>query len=254
MLFRILLLISMFALFFNCAGTKPQADWSGSQYFHYARQLFDDEEYYDAANEFTVVVLRYAGTAVSDSAQFYLAKSHFMMEEYLIAAVEYEKLINSMSRSPLVPEAQFELGESYFKLSPRPSLDQTYTLKAIRTFQTFIEDYPTHPLKEKAEKRIATLRDKLAEKAYENAEIYRKMRKYRAAIIYYDQVIEKYYDSSWADKAMVGKIETYIEMEDFVMARKEVEKFRAQFPQSSETETVNDLLKDIPAETETQVK
>ncbi len=247
---RILLLVSMLALVLNCAGTKPQADWSGSQYFHYARQLFDDEEYYDAANEFTVVVLRYAGTSVADSAQFYLAKSHFMMEEYLIAAVEYEKLITSMSRSPLVPEAQFELAESYFKLSPRPSLDQEYTLKAIRAYQTFIEDYPTHLLKEKAEKKIAILRDKLADKAYENAEIYRKMRKYRAAIIYYDQVIEKYYDSSWADKAMVGKIETYIEMEDYVMARKEVEKFRAQFPDSNEKETVDALAKEIPAGTE----
>ncbi len=247
---RILLLVSMLALIFSCAGTKPQADWSGTQYFHYARQLFDDEEYYDAANEFTVVVLRYAGTSVADSAQFYLAKSHFMMEEYLIAAVEYEKLINSMSRSPLVPEAQFELAESYFELSPRPSLDQEYTFKAIRAYQTFIEDYPTHPLKEKAEKRISILRDKLADKAFENAEIYRKMRKYKAAIIYYDQVIENYYDSSWADKAMVGKIETYIEMEDFVMARKEVEKFRAQFPDSSENKTVDELVNEIPAEAE----
>jgi len=238
-------------LVFNCAGTKPQADWSASQYYHYARQLFDDEEYYDATNEFTVVVLRYAGTSVADSAQFYLAKSHFMMDEYLIAAVEYEKLINTMSRSPLVPESQFELAESYYRLSPRPELDQQYTLKAIRAYQGFIEDYPRHALKEKAEKRIAVLRDKLADKAFANAEIYRKMRKYRAALIYYDQVLEKYYDSSWADKAMAGKIETYIEMEDYVMARKEVEKFHDQFPNSDIKKQVEALAKDISA-TETK--
>lgn len=244
-MYRAGLLILFSAILINCAGNKPQADWSGSQYFHYALNLFEDEDYYEAANEFTVVVLRYAGTSVADSAQYYLAESHYMMEEYLIAAVEYQKLITSMSHSPLVALAQFKLADSYYMQSPRPELDQTYTYKAIRAFQVFIEDYPGHELKPKAEKKIADLRDKLAYKALASAEIYRKMREFDAAIIYFDQVLDKYYDSSWADDAMVGKIQTYIEMDKPQNASKEVEKFKAQFPQSDLQGRVDELAGQI---------
>ena len=242
-----LLLLGLFL--WQCAGTKPQPDWTAEQYFHYAKKLFEKEKYFDASNEFTVIVLRYPGSAVADSAQYYLAESQFKMDEYLIAASEYEKLINNMSRSPLVPMAQFKLAESYYHLSPRPSLDQKYTLMAIRAYQTFIEDYPNHKLREKAEKRIAELRDKLALKEYKNAEIYRKMRKYRSALIYYDQVLEKYYDSSWADDAMVGKIRTYMEMEDYDNAEKEIEKFFAQFPTSKLTDKVKEFQHKLADET-----
>ncbi|MEJ2054861.1 MAG: outer membrane protein assembly factor BamD [Calditrichaceae bacterium] len=136
---RNLLLLLIIALLAGCAGNKPQPDWTASEYFSYAKVKYDDEDYYDAANEFTVVVLRYAGSTVADSAQLYLANCHFKMEEYIIAAAEYEKLINNMSRSPLVPEAQYMLAESYFKLSPRPSLDQNYTEKALREYQNFVQ-------------------------------------------------------------------------------------------------------------------
>ena len=58
------------------------------------------------------------------------------------------------------------------------------------------------------------------------------MREYGAAIIYYNIVLEKYYDSSWADNAVAGKIETYLDSEDYAAAAKEIDKFRQQFPDS----------------------
>ncbi|MCD6376839.1 MAG: outer membrane protein assembly factor BamD [Caldisericaceae bacterium] len=247
----IYLLIALFL--FACAGVRPKPDWTAEQYFRYAKKLFEDEDYYEAANEFTVVTLRYPGSSVADSAQFYLAESHYMMKEYLIAAAEYEKLITNMSRSKLVPLAQYKLADSYYRLSPRPELDQEYTLKAIREFQIFIEDNPTHPLKDEALKKIAELRSKLALKELKNADIYRKMHEYRAAIIYYDQVLADYYDTEWADDALLGKIETYLEMGDLQSAAKEIEKFKAQFPESSLMEKVEKLSKKIPEAENEQV-
>jgi outer membrane protein assembly factor BamD len=232
----------------SCAGNKPQPDWTASQYFQYAKEKFDGEDYYEASNEFTVIVLRYAGSTVADSAQLYLGDCHFNMEEYIIAAAEYEKLINYMGRSPLVPDAQFKLGESYFQLSPRPPLDQNYTEKAIRAFQNFIEDNPTNELKEKAEKRITECREKLAKKQYSNAENYRKMREYDAAIIYYSIVTDEYYDTALADDALIGKMKVHKELKDFKSVKADYVKFKELFPQSDLTEEADEVLASLPEE------
>ncbi len=238
--------ILILVLIISCAGNKPKPDWSPTQYFEYAKKKFEEEDYFEAANEFTVVTLRYAGSSVADSAQYFLAESHFNMDEHLIAAAEYEKLIKNMSRSPLVPKAMFKMAESYYRLSPRPALDQEYTFKAIRNYQLFIEEYPNHSLKEKAEKRIAELRNKLAKKKYSNAEIYRKMHEYRAAILYYDQLLNEYYDTDWADDAMFGKIQALMELEDYTKASKEIEKFKSQFAYSDLLNKVKDAESDLP--------
>jgi len=235
-------------LMIGCSGNKPKPEWTASEYYKYAKEKFNDKDYYEASNEFTVVVLRYAGSGVADSAQYYLGESHYNMDEFLIAAAEFEKLINNMSRSPLVPNAQFKLAESYYELSPRPSLDQKFTEKAIREYQNFIEDYPTHELKEEAEKRISILREKLAKKQYEAAEGYRKMREFKASVIYFDIVVEKYYDSQYADDALMGKMVVYDEIEDYESLRSEYIKFKLQFPQSELLLKVESLFRSIPDE------
>lgn len=245
---KILLLLGLIVLLMSCAGNKPKANWTATQYYEYAKKIFNDEDYLDASNQFTVIVLRYPGSSIADSAQYYLAESQFKMKEYLVAASEYEKLITNYSRSPMVPKAQYKLADCYFELSPRAPLDQEYTEKAIRALQSFIEDYPTDKLRTDAGKKLSILRDKLAKKKYLSAEVYRKMRKYRAALIYYNEVLDKYYDSSWADDAMAGKIETFVEEEEFIKARNEIDKFKQQFPASKLLKDVDELAAEIPLE------
>ena len=237
-------IVLLLFLFWSCGGNSPTADWTAHDYFHAAKEKYDDESYFDAANDFTVVLLRFAGSTVADSAQYYLADSHYMMGDYLIAGVEFERLINSMPQSPLVKNAQYRLAQSYNELSPRPALDQKYTVKAIKEFQYFVEEFPTDTLKEKAEQEITRLRNKLGEKDYRNGEIYRKMSEYNAAIVYFDIVLTKYYDTDWADDAEFGKIQTYYDSENIDQALLEVAKFEQQFPNSD----LNEDLAEMKAE------
>jgi len=238
-----------------CGGNSPTPDWTAKDFFRAAKEKYDDESYFEAVNEFTVVLLRFAGSTVADSAQYYLADSHYMMGDYLIAGVEFEKLINSMPQSPMVKMAQYRLAESYNELSPRAALDQKYTTKAIREYQYYIEEFPTDTLKEKAEEKILFLRNRLGEKEYENAEIYRKMSEFNAAIVYYDQVLTKYYDTDWADKAQFGKVKTYLDSEDIEQALLESAKFEQQFPDSDLNEELKELkleLSDLQKELATE--
>ena len=229
----------------GCSGQKPTPDWTAKEYFKYAMDTYNDESYYEAVNEFTVVLLRYAGTVYADSAQFYLGMSHFQMEEFILAAAEFNKLITDMSRSPLVSESQYMLGESYYQMSPRSELDQEYTLKAIKEFQIFLEDFPTNVHREEVEKKIFELREKLARKQWLNAELYRKMREFSSSLIYYDLVINSYYDTEYADDALLGKAQAYLEMEDYDKAKESMLIFKDKYPKSDLSEEYNETWSEL---------
>lgn len=222
------------AMFFlwACSGKQPQPSWTAEEYFQYAKEKYDDEDYYNAVNDFTVVILRYPGSFVADSSQYLLGMCHFKLEEFIISSAEFSKLINTMSRSPLVPDAQLMLAESYYEMSPRPPLDQEYTLKALREYQIFLEDFPTHKRREEAEKKIFELREKLAEKQWMNAELYRKMREFKSSLIYFDIVLEKYYDTEYADDALLGRATVHMDTEEYDLAREDLTLFKDKFPNS----------------------
>jgi len=245
-LIKSIIFVILAAYFFQaCSGKKPESTWTAGEYFKYAKEKYDDEDYFEAVNEFTVVSLRYPGSSVADSAQFYLGMCHFIMDDFIISAAEFNKLIEEMSKSSLVPEAQLMLAVSFYQLSPRAELDQEYTVRANREFQVFLEDFPTHSKKEEVEKKIYELREKLAEKQWRNAEIYRKMRKFNASIIYYDIVLSHYYDTEFADDAQFGKALVYIEMEDWINAKSELMRLKEKYQDSILLKEAEEKLSEV---------
>lgn len=242
---KVCLVIGLMIIFMACSGKSPEMTWSAEEYYHYAKEKYDDEDYWESSNDFNVVILRFPGSSVADSAQYYLGYSHYFMDEFIIAAAEFRKLINNMPRSPLVPDAQFMLAESYYQMSPRAELDQEYTTKAIQEYQLFVEDFPTHAKREEVEKKLVELRDKLAKKHLLNAELYRKMHEFRSSLIYYDIVLEQYYDTDFADDAQYGKALAYFDLDEYQKAKEELLTFKDKFPESNLNFRVEKKLKDV---------
>ena len=228
-----------------CSGKSPEMSWQAEEYYHYAKDKYDNEDYWESSNDFNIVILRFPGSSVADSAQYYLGCSHYFMDEFIIAAAEFKKLINNMPRSPLVPDAQFMMAESYYQMSPRAELDQEYTNKAIQEYQLFVEDFPSHAKREEVEKKLVELRDKLARKQLLNAELYRKMHEFRSSLIYYDIVLEQYYDTDFADDAQYGKALAYYDLDNYQKAKEELLTFKDKFPNSNLSIKVEKKLKDV---------
>jgi outer membrane protein assembly factor BamD len=111
-----------------------------------------------------------------------------------------------MPTSEFLPQAQFMLAECYYQLSPDYSLDQKYTKKAIEEFQAFIDFFPLDSKVSEAEKKINELNDKLARKEYDTAVIYEKLEYTKAALLYYENVMEVYHDTKYAPLAHFNKI------------------------------------------------
>ncbi|MCL5034645.1 MAG: tetratricopeptide repeat protein [Bacteroidetes bacterium] len=229
----------------SCSSTQELVIQGAAETFHRGMALLDKKDYIDAKNTFDIVVKQYPASAYADSAQFYLAQSYYNLGEYITAAFEFGNLYHNYPSSKLTPEARFKIAQCYAAQSPRVQLDQDNTTKAINAFQSFIDYYPESSLVTKAGDEITKLRNKLAQKDYEIAQLYVAMGYYRAATVYYDVVLEKYHDSDVADKAALGKVKVLIKRHKEKEAREALQKFYAAYPKSSETSEANKLAEKL---------
>ncbi len=243
-------LLLIFPLVFSlsgCSSSKELSNLSAEDRFEIGKERFDKKKYLDAIEDFKYILLQYPGSAVADDAQFYLAESYYNRGEYLLASSEYENLIQNYPSSEHVLMARYKIGLCYYNLSPKSQLDQTYTYKAIDALQGFIEYHPTSDLVSDAEKKIHELINKLAKGDYETGLFYMRREFYKAAMIYFDSVIERYPDSDYLELAYAGKIECLLKRGDYNEVVKIAEEFERKFPSSELSEKVKRIKKEAQA-------
>jgi outer membrane protein assembly factor BamD len=241
----IVLSIYAAALLSGCGSKEAEKFVSAEERFALGMKYFNDEDYLEAIDEFKVVSLQHQGSKVAESAQFYMAESRFNREEYILAAFEYDILLNMMHSSVFVPLARFKRATCYYELSPKSYLDQNYTQKAIDEYQEFLEYHSADTLAPVAEKRIIELNTKMAKKDFENGMTYMHMYYYKAATYYFDQVLEKYHDTEYAEQALFRKAEALLNRNKFADARESVDKFLAKYPGSPLKSEAEALGRDI---------
>jgi outer membrane protein assembly factor BamD len=184
---------------FGCAEHPDVTTMEPEPAFHYLQRAYAEGRYLEAIDGLDFFTLNYSGSTLVDSAQFLLGEAHFKQDEFLLAADAYGELVRRFPKSALVGEAMYQQGVSYWKLSPDFSLDQEYTQKAIDALQAFIDYFPERTERVKdTQHLIEVCRDKLAHKQYDSGRIYLVMKDYKAAALYFQQVMDKYYDSQWA--------------------------------------------------------
>ena len=225
---------------------------SPSESLHRAIAKYNHEDYLDAQEDFSAITLNYPGSIVIDSAEFYLGETHFAMKEYILAADSYHRVINQYSRSALVPLSQFKIGLSYFRLSPNYALDQEYTKKAVEEFQKFLEDYPDDEHRKEAENYIHLSRLKLAKKEYTAGILYFKMAEYSSAIIYLDDILNNYYDTSYAPFALYYKGESLQKSHRNQEAKETYTQFLSKYPTHSYKSRVEARLKALETSTSSE--
>lgn len=245
------------ALVSGCGSSEPTEQLSAEKRFTVGMQLFNNGDYLDAIEEFRIVTLQFQGSTVADAAQYYLAECRLMREEYILAAYEYDQLVRTMPSSPYVSKARYKRAMCYYRLSPPSFLDQTYTRKAIDEFQSYIEYNPTDSLVHDAEAKIMEMNTKLAEKDYNDGIIYMRMDFYRAASVYFEDVIERYHDTPYAELAQLKKAEALSERKKHADAMSELEIFYKKYPNSQHKNEADELLLKIKqriAESKEQTK
>ena len=118
-----------------------------------------------------------------DEIYYKYANAHYLNGSYELAAFYLRSFYNTYPSSPNAEQAAFDEAMCYLKDSPRYTLEQGSTQKAIDAFQEFVNRYPKSTRMELANGKIDELRAKLRKKAYESAYLYYKIGQYYAASV-----------------------------------------------------------------------
>ncbi len=148
-----------------------------------ADELYTKGKYEKAIPIYEQLLTVLKGQKNIDELYFKYASAYFKNEDWELAAFYLRSFYETYPSSEHAEEAAFDEAVCYLKQSPRYSLEQGSTQKAIDAFQEFVNRYPKSTRMEQANAKIDELRGKLRKKAYENAYLYYKIGQYYAASI-----------------------------------------------------------------------
>ncbi|NKI25948.1 outer membrane protein assembly factor BamD [Arenibacter sp. 6A1] len=137
-----------------------------------AEKFYDEGDYKRANRLLEQIAPKYIGKPQGERVMFFLANSYFENRDYNMAGYQFERFLKSYPKSDKAVEAGFLGAKSYYKLSPKYSLDQTDTDKALMKLQNFINTYPDAEYMAEANIMAKELTTKKERKAFEIAKQY----------------------------------------------------------------------------------
>ena len=205
-------IISILILVFliSCAKKDVHLEEDLSIQFEKAMKFFNKEKYSRAKDEYDYIIMTDPGSKLANESLYFLAESMFQLEEYVEASTVYDRYVRFSPDFTKIESARYRICECAINLSNSYQRDQSQTHNALGQLQMFIEDFPESDSINDAEEAIGSLRLKLARKDYETGRIYLKLEEYESALVYFQSVMNQYYDTGVSDDARIGIIFTHI--------------------------------------------
>ncbi|MCH8328570.1 MAG: outer membrane protein assembly factor BamD, partial [Candidatus Marinimicrobia bacterium] len=203
----------------GCAGRKEKDVGTAEEHYAKGEELFADEKWSKAADQFNWVVLNFPASDMAAEAQYLYAECSFKRKLYVEAQLEFERFLRRWAAGGREVQARFRIVQSLVAQSPKYFYNQAATEDALVEIQSFIDEFPETKQSVEAESLIFDLRSKLAKKLYESGRLYLKWRESESARLYFERVLVAYYDTPFADAARLGIVVAYIVAEDYQGAR-----------------------------------
>jgi outer membrane protein assembly factor BamD len=108
-----------------------------------------------------------------------------------MAVEAYQAVVNKFPDEPVAADAQYQIGYIWLMAARKGTTDAAATTNAKTAFQDFLLHYPHSEKAPQARANLALLEHKETSSSYEVAKFYDKQKYYRAAVIYYNEVIRQ---------------------------------------------------------------
>lgn len=199
-----------------------------------ATKQYDKGKYAKAIRLFEQIAPSYRGRPQAEKMFYLYAQSYFKTKQYYAAGYQFDSFVTSYPKSEKVEEASYLAAISYSKLSPRYSLDQIDSYKAIDKLQAFINSYPTSEYLADANVIVKDLREKLEKKSFEIAKQYNTISDHKAALVVLDNFITDFPGTKYKGQALFYKLDS-----SFKLAINSIESKKAERLGNAKTAYLN---------------
>ena len=227
-LYVILLVFTGLLLICGCSGYEKLLKSSDyAMKYDKAVEYFENEEYVRAGTLFDQIASIYRGTTKADTVYNYQAQSYYKQRDYILAGHHFNNLAMNYPNSVFREEAEFMVAYCYYKLSPKPSLDQENTRKAISAFQLYIIQNPGSLRITEAQTYIDDLRNKLVQKSYMNGKLYYNLASYKASIIALQNSLNDFPNTEHREELMFLLLKSHFLLAENRIYQKQIERYQA---------------------------
>lgn len=191
---------------------------------------------------------------------YYLSYCHYNMGDYSVASYYFKNYTKNYPASEHVEECAFMSAYCKVNDSPKSSLDQSNSYRAINELQLFLNRYPNSSRKEQCNQIIDELREKLEKKAVDNAKLYYRTSDYKAAKIAFENVLNDFPDTDYREEILFLIVKSNYNLainsvedkkkERFNETIKSYTKFVDNYPNSSRIKEVESIYTDAQKEVE----
>lgn len=199
-----------------------------------ANEFFEKKKYSQSIIIYEDIFPVLKGSAPFEDLYWNYAQSHYFIRDYLNAENLYKGFIESFPNSPRATEASFLRSYCFYKQSPKPELDQSTTIKAINSFQTFMMRNPGSERNKEAQDIIDNLRRKLEIKDKKSAELYYNLGYYKAAATAFNELMFNFPDSDYGDQYKYMVIKSYYEYARKSISAKQLERYEQVLDECSD--------------------
>ncbi|MDD2710371.1 MAG: outer membrane protein assembly factor BamD [Verrucomicrobiae bacterium] len=140
---------------------------------------------------------------VAPAAQLKIGFAREKQHRWDDAVKAYQELIRKYPKSNLADDSQFQIGYTYYLASKEADYDQTATNRAITAFQDYVTKYPASEKIEQANEYVGKLKAEQARGYLNVARYYDGQKKFEAASVYYNKVIQEYPNTELAKDAVL---------------------------------------------------
>ncbi|HLN21679.1 MAG TPA: outer membrane protein assembly factor BamD [Bacteroidales bacterium] len=217
-----------------------------------AKEYYDDAQYVKATELLSQIIPRFRASAEAEELNWMNAMSYYGMKDYMMAGSYFKQFLEQFPFGVHAEEAYYLASYCDYKLSPRPELDQQYTLSSIEGFKLFLNRYPDSERAAEAKTLITELEEKLVEKSYMSARLYYDMKNYKSAITALENSLKEYANTKYREEMMFLKLNSLFMYAERSFPAKQRERFQdtldnyysfmEEFPKSQFSKEVNNIF------------
>lgn len=224
-----------------CSSTPPYFGLTASQLLEYSQEAFDREDWDEAVTALERLVQGAPGFDQMAEARMLLAQAYLNKGDYITANSEFVRFSSTYPTHELMTDAALGLCRSHSRLSPILDRDQQYTVQALSSCQAVTLDYPGTQEAAEADSIRNVMVEKLAWKDVNRGEFYFRRSLLDSGLIYFEQALEDYPDTTAAPAALLFIYRTYQRLEYEEEATEARQRLLDRYPDSREAEEVRDV-------------